>query len=369
MNLSQELIICMQSISVPRFTKLDRETTASVNAEKQTVDGGVWTKRLLTDDTLSRIGKVATAARAYHYGVTVPWTYHGQAVIAVARYNDYKTTMTRHKAMFDSLVGEFVANYENIINAQQERLQEDFKANEYPTINNIASRFGFTISFEPLLDVNDIRTSLPQTEKDIIKNVYKTKLKNQATAIKTILLERVLKMLDGDGKSLYGYIDRMSAPSNTFKQSMIDNATSLKETIESLDLDGSLISVTTPLAGLTLYNRAMIKKDDRLREYLHQQAMNLRQIVIDALDKPWTTTGTIAINAATNTTASNVVTETVEEGTKNSETVNTETINDSTETVNTEIVNNKETETEIEETVETSNDEETVNKQSLLDYL
>lgn len=98
--------------------------------------------------SLEPVKKAVTAVRTFHYDNTLPWLDEGMRVLPSANYEAYKAEMEKHKDGFDSAVRNFCDHWPETILAEQSRLGDKFRADDYPV--DIRERFSVVVKFSAL---------------------------------------------------------------------------------------------------------------------------------------------------------------------------------------------------------------------------
>lgn len=130
-------------------------------------------KKLLGNcEELTAIQKFAANTRNMHYSMTMPWSDNGSRLLPTAQYFRYNEVMTDLQNEFHRLVDEFLGIYENRILDVQTSLSGMFAADEYLSLSQVASKFGFRVSYVPLPDNGDFRLDIGNEAMAQIKTQY-----------------------------------------------------------------------------------------------------------------------------------------------------------------------------------------------------
>jgi len=130
-------------------------------------------KKLLGNcEELTAIQKFAANTRNIHYGMTMPWSDNGSRLLPTAQYFRYNEVMTDLQNEFHRLVDEFLDIYEDRILDVQTSLSGMFAADEYLSLSQVASKFGFRISYIPLPDSGDFRIDIGNEAMVAVQTQY-----------------------------------------------------------------------------------------------------------------------------------------------------------------------------------------------------
>jgi hypothetical protein len=87
---------------------------------------------------------------------------------------EYKREADARAAYFNSKVSKFVAEYPDLIVTAQTCLGDLFDGANYPSAEEVASKFGFRMVFSPVPEVGDFRLDINNDELAHLRNQYET---------------------------------------------------------------------------------------------------------------------------------------------------------------------------------------------------
>lgn len=102
----------------------------------------------------------AAKARLWFNSVTLPWNDNGQRLIPTSAYFEISNDAQKYRAEFDKLVRAFVTAYSTEISKQAFALGAFFDRTEYLDVKDIASKFAFTITIQPVPLAGDFRVDV-----------------------------------------------------------------------------------------------------------------------------------------------------------------------------------------------------------------
>jgi hypothetical protein len=159
------------------------------------------------------IANLATAARAYHLMRSLPWTDGGQRLLPTGLFLDYKTQMNNYHAQFNALVNDFVDKYPALVQTAQNYLGNLFNADDYPSAEEVRSKFGFKLTFSPVPDSGDFRLDIPANALAELSQQYENNFNNRLAEAMREPWDKLRKTLvamtekladtDNDGKKRY----------------------------------------------------------------------------------------------------------------------------------------------------------------------
>ncbi len=176
-SISSSAMLVQLNVSTWTARKKDKEVSKKVARDNGASDrAGNYNKNLLAGCTeLDDLKKFVGNARNTHYAMTLPWSDMGLRLIPTSSYFDYQTEMTRLEQEFWKLYDAFEDAYQwRIANAiqQAQELGAMFNHDDYPSVESLSRKFGWTLSTQPLPDAGDFRLDIPNEQQEIIKQQY-----------------------------------------------------------------------------------------------------------------------------------------------------------------------------------------------------
>ena len=274
------------SISLWTARKLDKNATREAKERAgATAKAGVKLyKTVLAADALDNIEAIANAARAEHRKRTVPWAYDGPGAITVAGYPAYKAAMLDYEKQFNAAVARFVAEYEhdrhdlltNGSNAMRVGLGRLFNPADYPAVPELARKFSFTLSVEPVPEAEHFHAPLPLDDvREIRQGIIETNANALDNANQTAW-GRVIEHVEKLKLRLEGYKPAKNGQpvEGKFHDSLIENITELAGLIPSINIanDPDLTRIGQRLFSLTAYTAQDLRESASLRADIARQA-------------------------------------------------------------------------------------------------
>lgn len=246
--------------SVWTARKLDRTATEEVVAAKNAAakDAARVNKSLLAGrNELEVIQSMVGRARAFVYDNTLPWSDSGLRLLPTANFEKFVAKMNDFEEEFTTLVTNFVDIYPTLITAQAMALGDMFKRDEYPTQNEIMTKFAFRVNYMPVPTAGDFRVDVGNAAMDDIK----AKLARLAE-------ERVEEAMKDVRARLGEHLKRMSdrlttdwvageAKQRRFHDSLVDGALELCDLTKNLnvvndqELESARATLEQLLCGVT----------------------------------------------------------------------------------------------------------------------
>ncbi len=258
--------------SVWTARKLDKSATEEVVTSKnaKAKDAARVNKHLLAGrNELEVIQSMVGRARQYVYDNTLPWSDSGLRLLPTINFEKFATKMNEFEEEFTDVVKKFVDIYPSLITAQAMALGDMFKRDDYPTQNEIMTKFSFRVNYMPVPSAGDFRIDIGNAAMDDIK----AKLQSLAD-------ERVEQAMADVRKRLGEHMKRMSDRLTTdyvagepkarrFHDSLVDGALELCDLTKALNLanDTSLESARSTLEQLLCgVTPAELRKNETVRD-------------------------------------------------------------------------------------------------------
>ena len=227
--------------SVWTARKLDKGATEEVVTAKRAgaKDAARVNKHLLAGrNELEVIQSMIGRARQYVYDNTLPWSDSGLRLLPTINFEKFATKMNELEEEFTDLVKIFVAVYPSLITAQAMALGDMFRRDDYPTANEIMTKFSFRVNYMPVPTAGDFRIDVGNAAMDDIK----AKLQRLAD-------ERVEQAMADVRKRLGDHLKRMSdrlttdyiageAKPRKFHDSLVEGALELCDMTKALNVTG-----------------------------------------------------------------------------------------------------------------------------------
>lgn len=241
-------------LAVSKWTarKHDKSISAEVaHSHNAATDAGRYNKVLIAKAALEVINRAESVARTFHYTNTLPWGDDGYRILPAANYLTYTNQLRELRADFDGAVADFIASYASYVEEARVRLNGMFNADDYPTVEKIAQKFGFEFGVIPLPNGNDFRIDIDAKE---LAKVQAETDRSVNLAIKDAmddLWKRVHDSVSHMATSLREYdVDPVTGKkSHPFRDSLVGNLRELVELLPRLNVtdDADLAALTKTL--------------------------------------------------------------------------------------------------------------------------
>jgi hypothetical protein len=267
-NLSNQAILVELNIRVPSFRKLDKKVSKEVTTAKGADDGaGRFNKSLLAGvEQLEKIQKWVASARVEFYTKTLPWSDSGQRLVDIRNFIAVKDWLNDMTTEFNKLSNDFVAMYPNLVSAQAFKMGTMFDRTEYPDVNDIARRFGFTFFFTPLPERGDFRVDVGHEIATELEAEYERVYSERTTQAMEDLWTRLYKVTKHISDR---FSDNDDGQKKVLRDSVLDNALELCSLLSVMnvthnqDLDWARKELEEALHGVDMKD---VRESDGVRK-------------------------------------------------------------------------------------------------------
>ena len=261
--ISEKAMLARLSISVWSARRIDKTATAKVKEEYQTSnDAGRYNKALIATNALKKVQSAAGDARTFHYAQTLPWNDDGARILPAANFFAYSEGMRKHKAAFQAAVTEFLSEYPALVEDAKIRLNSLFVQSDYPSAENIVSKYSFETQVDPLPDASDFRVDLGDAEVSRIKAELDARSQQAQDAAMRDVWSRL-------HTAVSAMAERLSTPDAIFRDSLVGNIVELVDLLPRLNIagDAELDRLTKEVsARLTAYEPDTLRTDKKTRQ-------------------------------------------------------------------------------------------------------
>ena len=258
--------------SVWTARKLDKTTTNEVVASKNAgaKDAARVNKHLLAGRTeLDIIQQAVGRARQFVYDNTAPWSDSGLRLLPTINFMKFTERMNDFEEEMETLVKAFVVIYPTLITAQALALGDMFKRDDYPSANEMMTKFSFRVNYMPVPSSGDFRVD--------VGNQAQAELKAR---LESLTQERIDSAMADVRERLSTHLKRMSdrlttdyiggeAKQRRFHDTLVDGALELCDLTKALNVtnDVTLETARSQLEQLLVgVTPADLRKNEAIRQ-------------------------------------------------------------------------------------------------------
>jgi hypothetical protein len=269
--------------SVWTARKLDKTTTNEVVASKNAgaKDAARVNKHLLAGRTeLDIIQQAVGRARQFVYDNTAPWSDSGLRLLPTVNFMKFTERMNDFEEEMEALVKAFVVIYPTLITAQALALGDMFKRDDYPSANEMMTKFSFRVNYMPVPSSGDFRVD--------VGNQAQAELKAR---LESLTQERIDSAMADVRERLGTHLKRMSdrlttdyvggeAKQRRFHDTLVDGALELCDLTKALNVTND-VALETARSQLEQLLVGVTPTDLRKNEAIRQDVKRNVDAILD----------------------------------------------------------------------------------------
>lgn len=261
MNLSDRCLLVQLNVSQWTAKKYDKRASKEVtNAHGAATAAGRFNKSLLPmNDKLENIHKKTTLIRTKYYESTLPWGLDGTMMLPTANYLSFMSDFRKEKGEWESLVQEFLDEYDQMKLDAQRILGSLYDAADYPNGSELRHKFKMDMAVFPVPSA-DFRVAIGSEELTRIQQDVERRVKEaEQAALKDVwnrLYERVKHMAE-----------KLADPKAIFRDSMVENAREICAMLPRLNFsdDPNLEAMRQQVEASLIKHPEALRNDPDLR--------------------------------------------------------------------------------------------------------
>jgi hypothetical protein len=174
MSITATSVLVEMNISVWTANKLDKDATTKVTTDNYAVQNAAQVRKNLMAGTSLRkeLADYAAGCRLWHNTRTLPWSDRGARLLPTSLFMDYKAEANVRRDTFNQMVDEFCTNYPALVQTSHNYLGGLFNSSDYPSVDEVRSKFGFRLVFSPVPEAGDFRLDVAEQDLQDLKSQY-----------------------------------------------------------------------------------------------------------------------------------------------------------------------------------------------------
>lgn len=256
------------SVSVWTARRKDKSESLKVNANAGAISGAANVhKQLLPDnEALEAIQKHVNVFRTWVYDSTLPWDDAGWRIGQVSRHMDFMSEAGDYMRKFDALVLAFLNGYDQAVSEAAFKLNALYDYSDYPTKDEVASKFRINLECMPLPNVDDFR---------VVEGVDTAEVERLCSQAADAVEQKIKAGMDEAYARLFGVVSKMATTlrqySNKevkkFNDTLVSNIGDLVQIMPALNITGDarLTALAQEAENLAQYAAADLRSDESTR--------------------------------------------------------------------------------------------------------
>jgi hypothetical protein len=275
--LSSRAMLRSASVSQWDGRKFDKEASQRIIQDAgAAADAGRFNKTLVPKDSLSAVRAAATRIRSVHERYTRPWSAKGWDILPAANDADYYAAMNPARRDFEDAVESFLIAYPALMANEAARLGALFNATDYPSVDELRTRFGVRIRTLPMPDARDFRVEMSEAQARMIRAEIEADLRETLAQAMRATWQDIAKLVGELAEKLSAYRPSIEGDKGkTFHASAVQHIRDLVRLLPSFNLtdDAELTAMAARIdRELCRHDAPALKDDSQLRAETIQSA-------------------------------------------------------------------------------------------------
>lgn len=236
-TIASSAMLVTLNISVWPGKKMDRKASAKLAADAEASEDAWEARKNLDAGTYQRrnIEKLAARIRTWHNEQTIPWADKGERLLPTSLFFDYKQRLNEWEQEFNRERSKFLTHYPEERETMRLASGTMYDAADYPTVEEMATKFAFRSMFSPVPESGDFRVDVPAEALDDIRAQYGSAFNNRLAEAMKEPWARLHEMLTHMSDKLVEPEDDVS---RRWHDSFVTRATEMCEMLSHLNVTG-----------------------------------------------------------------------------------------------------------------------------------
>ena len=237
MSITSSAVLVEMNISVWTANKLDKSATEKVVSDNAAVQNAAQVrKNLMAGTTLRKdIADYAAGCRLWHNTRTLPWADKGARLLSTSLFMDYKSEANVRRDTFNKMVDTFIQQYPSLVQTANNYLGTLFNPEDYPSVDEVRSKFGFRLVFSPVPESGDFRLQVAEQDLNDLRQQYESNFNDRLAEAMREPWDRLHKLIAGMSEKLTD-VDGEDETKKRYHDTLITNAQSLCSMLTHLNI-------------------------------------------------------------------------------------------------------------------------------------
>lgn len=237
MSITSSAVLVEMNISVWTANKLDKSATEKVVSDNAAVQNAAQVrKNLMAGTTLRKdIADYAAGCRLWHNTRTLPWADKGARLLSTSLFMDYKSEANVRRDTFNKMVDNFIQQYPSLVQTANNYLGTLFNPEDYPSVDEVRSKFGFRLVFSPVPESGDFRLQVAEQDLQDLRQQYESNFNDRLAEAMREPWDRLHKLLTGMSEKLTD-VEGEDETKKRYHDTLITNAQSLCSLLTHLNV-------------------------------------------------------------------------------------------------------------------------------------
>lgn len=277
-NFHNSNLLYRPSLSIWQARKKDKAESSKVTEAAGAKAGAANVNKALLPENpkLEAIRKWGDQFRDFIYTNTLPWDDGGWRIGRVQKHMEFMVKTGDMMRDGEALVEDFIDSYQASIEEARFTLNDLFNPSDYPGVEELRTKFKFTLDVQTLPNVQDFRVldGVPQEEVDKLVATATDNVETRVKDAMALAFERLFTVVQKFGNTLEQYSD---GTVKKFNDTLVGNITELVEAMPALNIvgDPQLDALVARARELTSYAAMDLRKQPEVRDAAIKEAQEL----------------------------------------------------------------------------------------------
>jgi hypothetical protein len=206
MSLTDQTVLVDMGFSTPKLTAVDKAASAKACEMAGAKRGrGRVVKTLYADTDIKMVTNFRDEVRTYYYRMTAPWLNNGCRILPSALYFEFCERMRAYRATWEStIVPTFCDNFADRLDRAEKDLAGLWNPRDYPTVEDVRSRFEMRVNILPVPSSGDFRVQLGEEANAKLEADLEEINRQVEAKVMTEVKDRLLKVVGTMAENLTG---------------------------------------------------------------------------------------------------------------------------------------------------------------------
>jgi hypothetical protein len=279
MSISDRAVLVQLNISSWGTERLDKGQTERINVlNNADAKAGKVHKDLMCGTTLAKdIDLHVGRARLWNNQNTMPWQDRGARLLPTSLFLSYKAEMNSRESSFVAMVNRFIPNYAAAKQTAMNYLGSMYREEDYPEVNDIASKYKWTLSVSPIPSSGHFCLDVPAEDLENVRKSCDDFVEQKVAEAMRKPWEDLHTMLTGMSGKLQE-VDELNGTPKRFHETFVTNALDLCKLLNHMNitndpqLDKARQQLELVLAGTDVDD---IKENEFVRSDMKKRVDNI----------------------------------------------------------------------------------------------
>ena len=237
MSISDRAVLVQLNISSWGTERLDKSQTERINLlNNADAKAGKVHKDLMCGTTLAKdIDLHVGRSRLWNNQNTMPWQDRGARLLPTSLFLSYKDEMNSRETNFETMVNRFVPNYAAAKQTARNYLGSMYREEDYPDVNDIASKYKWTLSVSPIPSSGHFCLDVPAEDLENVRKSCDDFVEQKVADAMRKPWEDLHNMLTGMSGKLQE-VDELNGTPKRFHETFVTNALDLCKLLNHMNI-------------------------------------------------------------------------------------------------------------------------------------